>query len=187
MPQPLTVINVGGHFSVGSIQVKNAAADGYNLLLIHPALLIGEVVSPERKLSHRDFEPVALTGGFCTNYIVREDSPWKTLKEFVEAAKAKPSEIVAGVNIGALNHMAAGMLERAAGIQLRFAQIGGGAENYAALKGGTTQFIILSTSEYQTYKGGGIRCSCAGRAGAPSAAGRRADGKRARLRRRVLR
>ena len=68
MPQPLTVINVGGHFSVGSIQVKNAAADGYNLLLIHPALLIGEVVSPERKLSHRDFEPVALTGALLHDY-----------------------------------------------------------------------------------------------------------------------
>ncbi|MFM9940107.1 MAG: Bug family tripartite tricarboxylate transporter substrate binding protein [Hyphomicrobiaceae bacterium] len=157
MPQPLTVINVGGHFSVGSVQVKNAAADGYNFLLIHPALLIGEVVSPERKLSYRDFEPVALTGGFCTNYIVREDSPWKTLKEFVAAAKAKPGEIVTGVNIGALNHMAAGMLEEAAGIKLRYAQIGGGAENYAALRGGTVQFIILSTSEYQTYKGSGIR------------------------------
>ena len=157
LSQPLTVINVGGHFSVGAIQVKNAAPDGYNFLLIHPALMIGEVVSPDRKLSYRDFEPVALTGGFCTNYIVREDSPWKTLKDFVEAAKAKPGEIVAGVNIGALNHMAASLLERAAGIKLRYAQIGGGAENYAGLKGGTTQFIILSTSEYQTYKGGGIR------------------------------
>jgi putative tricarboxylic transport membrane protein len=25
LPQPLTIINVGGHFSVGSIQAKNAA------------------------------------------------------------------------------------------------------------------------------------------------------------------
>ena len=157
LPQPMSVVNVGGHFSVGTTQVKNAPPDGYSVLLIQPALLIGEVVSPERKLSYRDFEPIALTGGFCINYVVRDDSPWMTLADLVKAAKEKPGQIVTGVNIGALNHMALGILERAAGIQLRYAQIGGGAENYAALKGGTTQLGALSTSEWQTYKGGGVR------------------------------
>ncbi len=157
LSQPMSVVNIGGHFSVGSTQVKNASPDGYSLLLIQPALLIGEVVNPERKLSYRDFDPVALTGGFCVNYVVRDESPWMTLAELVKAAKEKPGQIVTGVNIGALNHMALGILERAANIQLRFAQIGGGSENYAALKGGTTQLTVLSTSEWQTYKGGGVR------------------------------
>ena len=134
LTQPMTIINVGGHFSVGSIQAKNTEADGYTFLLIHLALLSGEIVDPGRNLSYRDFEPVALTGGFCLHHIVHEDSPYKTIQDLIAAAKAKPRSVVFGVNIGALNHMGGGYLERAADVKFRFAQIGGGAENFAAIK-----------------------------------------------------
>jgi tripartite-type tricarboxylate transporter receptor subunit TctC len=158
LPQPLTVINVGGHFSVGGNQVKNAAPDGYTFLAMHLALLSGEVVDPNRKLSYRDFEPVALTGGFCLHPVVREDAPWKTLQELLDAAKAQPSTIIFGVNVGALNHLGGGMLEAAfPGAKFRFVQIGGGAENFAALKGANTQVSMLSSSEYQNFKSGGVR------------------------------
>jgi putative tricarboxylic transport membrane protein len=157
LSQPLTIINVGGHFSVGSIQAKNADPDGYNFLLIHLALLSGEVVDPNRGLSYRDFEPVALTGGFCLHHIVAEDSPHKSLKDLIDAAKAKPRGIVFGVNIGALNHMGGGYLERAADVKFRFAQIGGGAENFAAIKGKQIETTMLSASEYANFKGGGVR------------------------------
>jgi putative tricarboxylic transport membrane protein len=155
--QPLTVVNVGGHFSVGSIQAKNAAPDGYTFLVVHLALLSGEVVDPGRNLSYRDFEPVALTGGFCLHHVVRDDSPFKSVQDLVNAAKEKPGQILFGVNIGALNHMGGGFLERATGAKFRFVQIGGGAENFAALKGSQTQTTMLSSSEYQNFKAGGVR------------------------------
>lgn len=155
--QPITIVNVGGHFSVGSIQAKNAAPDGYTFLINHLALLSGEVVDPSRNLSYRDFEPVALTGGFCLHHVVREDSPYKTLQDLVTAAKEKPGQILFGVNIGALNHMGGGFLERATGAKFRFVQIGGGGENFAALKGSQTQTSMLSGSEYQNFKSAGIR------------------------------
>lgn len=158
LAQPLTIINVGGHFSVGSTQVKNAAPDGYTFLVIHLALLSGEVVAPQRNLSYRDFEPVALTGGFCLHPIVRKDSPYGSLKELLDAAKAAPSTITMGVNIGALNHMMGVFMEQGyPGAKFRFVQIGGGGENYAAITGGQTQSTVLSSSEYQNYKAGNIR------------------------------
>jgi tripartite-type tricarboxylate transporter receptor subunit TctC len=157
LPQPVAITNIGGHFSVGSIQAKNATPDGYTFLIIHNALLSGEVVDPARKLSYRDFEPVALTGGFCLHHIVRDDAPYKTLQDLVDAAKKNPSQILFGVNIGALNHMGGGFLERASGAKFRFVQVGGGAENYAALKGSQTQTTMLSSSEYENFKGGGVR------------------------------
>jgi putative tricarboxylic transport membrane protein len=158
LPQPLTIINVGGHWSVGSTQVKNAAPDGYTFLLIHIALLAGEVTSPERKLSYRDFDAVALTGGFCLHPVVRQDSPYKSLRDVMEAAKAKPDSLIHGANMGGINHMAGIYLEQAyPGAKFRFVQIGGGAENFAALKGGQTDFAVISSSEYQNFKAGGIR------------------------------
>jgi tripartite-type tricarboxylate transporter receptor subunit TctC len=157
LPQPVTVVNVKGHFSIGSIQVKNAPPDGYNFLVIQLALLSGEVVDPSKGVSYRDFEPVALTGGFCLHHVVREDAPWKTLADLVAEAKAKPNTILFGVNIGALNHMGGGYLERATGAKFRFVQIGGGANNFAALKGSQTQTTMLSGSEYANFKSGGMR------------------------------
>ena len=157
LTQPMAVVNVKGHFSIGSAQVKNTTPDGSNFLILHLALLSGEVVDPGKGISYRDFEPVAMTGGFCLHHIVREDAPWKNLGELVTAAKAKPGTILFGVNIGALNHLGGGFLERATGAKFRFVQVGGGSENYAALKGSQTQTTMLSSSEYSNYKAGGMR------------------------------
>ena len=75
----------------------------------------------------------------------------------METAKAKPSTLVFGVNIGALNHMAGVFMEQTyPGAKFRFVQIGGGGENYAALKGAQTQVSVLSSSEYQNFKSGGV-------------------------------
>ena len=156
--QPVVIQNVGDHFSVGARQVMTAAPDGYTFLAIHLALLSGEIVDPRRGVGYRDFAPVALTGGFCLHPIVRADSPHKTLKELLDAAKEKPNTIVTGVNIGALNHMLGVFLEQSyPGARFRFVQIGGGGENFVAITGGHTQATVLSSSEYQTYKAKGIR------------------------------
>ena len=87
LPQPMAIVNVKGHFSIGSQQVKNAAPDGTNFLVLHLALLSGEVVDPSKGISYRDFEPVAMTGGFCLHHIVRDDAPWKTLDDLVKDEK----------------------------------------------------------------------------------------------------
>lgn len=156
--QPVVVQNVGGHFSVGARQVMTAQPDGHVFLAIHLALLSGEVVDPARGVSYRNFDPVALTGGFCFHPIVRGDSRFRTLKDLLDAARAQPNTIVTGVNIGALNHLMALFMEQGSpGAKFRYAQIGGGGENFAAIMGGHTQLTVLSSSEYQTYKANGIR------------------------------
>jgi tripartite-type tricarboxylate transporter receptor subunit TctC len=156
--QPITVINQKGHFSVGATQVKNAEPDGYTFLVLHIALLSGEILDPGKNLSYRDFEPVALTGGFCVYPAVLDDSKYKSLDDLMTDAKTHPSSILFGVNIGAINHMAGVMLEQSRpGTKFRFVQIGGGAENYAALKGKQTQVAVLSDSEYSNFKSGGVR------------------------------
>jgi len=71
LPQPMTIINVGGHFSVGSRQVMEAEADGYNFLLVHIALMGGEG-GGIFDFGWRDYEPVAATGQFCVLPMVFE-------------------------------------------------------------------------------------------------------------------
>ncbi len=155
--QPLTVINVGGHWSVGARQVKDGPADGYNFLIVHPAIMGGEA-SGAVDFGYRDFEPVASTSESCTLAVVADGSPFKTLDDLMNAAKEKPDTIVFGVNIGGNNHLAALLLQQAApGAAFRFTQIGGGAATFKNLVGGHTEAGILGRPEYASFKDNGIR------------------------------
>jgi tripartite-type tricarboxylate transporter receptor subunit TctC len=155
LPQPLNVINVTGHFSVGSRQVKDAPADGYTFLLIHIALMGGEA-SGNLNFGYRDFAPVATTGEFCLTPVVRTDSPHRTLKDLLGDAKEKPDTIPFGVNIAAINHMAGLMMQQTTpGARFRWVQVGGGAENFKALSGGHTQASVLSSAEYVNFRASG--------------------------------
>ncbi len=155
--QPLTIVNIGGHYSVGARQAKDAPADGYNFLVLHVALMGGEG-SGAVDFGYRDFDAVATTSEFCLTPAVMESSPIKTTGELVNGAKANPDSIVFGVNIGAINHMAALMLqETTPGARFRFVQVGGGAENFKQLAGGHTQAGVFSGAEYMSFKDSGVR------------------------------
>ena len=151
IPQPMTVINIGGHYSIGVRQVKDAAADGHNFLLIHMALMGGEG-SGFLDFGYRDFEPVASTAEFCFLPAVRKDSGITTVKQLLDKAKAEPDSLIFGANLGALNHMAGIMLQDSSpGSKFRFVQIGGGTANFTALTGKQTNATVLGTAEVMTY------------------------------------
>lgn len=147
LPQPITIVNVGGHFSIGSRQVMEAPADGYNFLLIHIALMGGEG-SGALNFGWRDFEPVAASGEFCLFPMVRKDSGINSVEELLAKAKSEPDSLIFGANLGAINHLAGVMLqETTPGAKFRFVQIGGGTANFTALTGAQTNATVLSGAE----------------------------------------
>lgn len=155
LPQPINVFNVTGHYSVGSRQVKDAPADGYNFLVIHVALMGGQAAGLY-DFGYKDFTGVATTGEFCVTPVVRTDSPWTSLKDVLAAAKEKPDTLTFGVNIAAINHMAGLMIqETTPGARFRWVQVGGGAENFRSLSGGHTQVAVLSDAEFVNFRGNG--------------------------------
>lgn len=147
LSQPVTVVNVGGHYSIGARQVMEADADGYNFLIIHIALMGGEGTGA-LDFSWRDFKPVAATGEFCLAPMVRKDSGINSVAELLEKAKSEPDTMIFGANIGAINHMAGVMMqETMPGAKFRFVQIGGGTANFTALTGAQTAATVLSGAE----------------------------------------
>ncbi|MDW4497216.1 tripartite tricarboxylate transporter substrate binding protein [Sulfitobacter sp. D35] len=151
LAQPLTVVNVGGHYSIGSRQVLEAEADGYNFLIIHIALMGGEGTGA-LDFSWRDFKPVAATGEFCLAPMVRKDSGIETVEQLLEKVKAEPDTMIFGANLGAINHMAGIMLQNLEeGAKFRFVQIGGGTANFTALTGNQTGATVLSGAEVVNF------------------------------------
>ena len=147
LPQPINVINVGGHYSIGARQVMEADADGYTFLTLHVALMGGEA-GGMLDFGYRDFEPVAATGQFCVLPVVRKDSGIDSVDDLMAKAAAEPDTLIFGANLGAINHMAGIMLQNTEeGAQFRFVQIGGGTANFTALTGAQTDVSVLSAAE----------------------------------------
>ncbi len=151
LPQPITIINVGGHYSIGSRQVMEAEPDGYTFLLIHIALMGGQG-SGVFDFGYKDFAAVASTAEFCLAPMVRKDSGIDSLGELLGRAKAEPDSLIFGANLGAINHMAGIMLQNSLpGAKFRFVQIGGGTANFTALTGAQTNATVLSGAEVVNF------------------------------------
>ena len=151
LPQPLTVVNVGGHFSIGARQVMEAEPDGYTFLTLHIALMGGEA-GGMFDFGYRDYEPVAATGEFCLTPVVRKDSGIDSVDDLLAKAKAEPDTLLFGANLGAINHLAGIMLEETEpGAKFRFVQIGGGTANFTALTGNQTNVSVLSAAEVANF------------------------------------
>ncbi|WP_157961931.1 Bug family tripartite tricarboxylate transporter substrate binding protein [Acuticoccus kandeliae] len=151
LPEPLTVVNVGGHFSIGARQVMEAEPDGYTFLTLHIALMGGEG-GGVFDFGYRDYEPVATTGEFCVLPVVRKDSGIDSVEQLLQKAADEPDTLLFGANLGAINHMGGILLQNLVdGAKFRFVQIGGGTANFTALTGGQTNVSVLSAAEVANF------------------------------------
>jgi len=154
LEQPVTVINQGGHYSIGARRVMEAEPDGHTFLLIHIALMGGEG-SGAMDFGWRDFAPVAATGQFCLSPMVRKDSGIDSVEALLETAAERADEgdpLIFGANLGAINHMAGILVQNQhPEAEFRFVQIGGGTANFTALTGAQTNVTVLSAAEVLNF------------------------------------
>lgn len=140
--QKIIVKNVvGGGGSAGYITARQARPDGYTLVTIQ-----GDLAKfvPE-KLASIKIDEFDIIAGFAVQspiLIVRSDSPWKTLADFVADAKRNPGKLTVGVSdIGGVHHQPIVLWAKAAGIKLRAIAHKGSPQMNAAILGGHVDAI----------------------------------------------
>ena len=83
-----------------------------------------------------DFVPIMQFGGSQYGLAVRSDSPWKTLKEFVQYAKNNPGKVAYGsMEVGTFLHMAMEYIAKQEGIQWTLVPYTAGGTSTTALLG----------------------------------------------------
>jgi tripartite-type tricarboxylate transporter receptor subunit TctC len=121
---------------VGSEYVAHAAPTGGTLLLNAPPFVIDPYL---HKLSYdpfTSFEPVCDLANTPTIIVVNADSKFRTLADFLNAARAKPGMLSIGsVGPGTTGHMAVEALKHAAVVDILFVPYPGTAPSLTALLG----------------------------------------------------
>lgn len=160
---PVQVINKPGAASqVGITELSKSKPDGYTIGYVNlPGTLSTYLDSSRGAVYNRkSFEPIAIHAWSPGTIAVKADSPYKTLKELVEAAKAKPEGItMSTVGLLSNTHLDLLLFQQAAGVKFRPVHFGGGAnEANSALLGGHIDASCQSAANYASlFKGGQIR------------------------------
>ena len=164
MGQPLIVQNVvGASGTIGSMRVRNAAPDGYTLLISRGG---SQAITPalDRKTPYKwnDFTIISLLDFNPVVCVVRPDSPYKNLKELLDTIRTQPGKLnYATAGPGTTQHLAVEVMLRSVNIPSSSAvMIGykGGGEATAALLGDQVQFLCNNlTTLVGQIKGGAMR------------------------------
>jgi tripartite-type tricarboxylate transporter receptor subunit TctC len=120
--QPVVVENrAGAGGTVGSEFVLRADADGYTLLANSSAHAANPGIYKDMRYdTMKDFVNLALLGGGPNVLMVGPDSGWKTLGDFVKAAKASPGKLnFASAGVGSGTHFNLEKLKIATGVDVQ--------------------------------------------------------------------
>ena len=132
--------------------MTSAAPDGYTLVLLTNGTAIS--VSLFQKLPYdpvKDFVPISSLGFFDFIFATSASSDFKTLADFIAAAKAKPGALNVGtINIGSTQNLSAELFKTAANIDFTIIPYRGTPEVEVSLLQGN---IALMIDSYSAMKG----------------------------------
>ena len=143
---------IGGGGSVGWAELVKTKPDGYTLAGDNlPHIILQPMLRGNAGYKTLDIKQVYMFESTPNILVVRSDSPYKTLKDFIDAAKAKPGVFtLGGSGSSTANELGTIMLNKAAGIKTIYIPFTGSGPVVPALLGGhVTGLMTYSTMAVQ--------------------------------------
>jgi tripartite-type tricarboxylate transporter receptor subunit TctC len=155
----------GAGGTLGMETASRAAPDGYTLVGVAASML---TITPHiyRKLPYdplRDFDPVGYFVLAQTAICVNNNLPARTVREFMDLAKAKPGQLNMGsAGVGSTSHLGGILFTTQAGITANHVPYKG-AGNMAAVAQGEVEFVVAPLSAAMPQvRAGRVRCLATG-------------------------
>jgi len=132
--------------------VAQRPAEGNTIVAFSGGSLLNLALGKFGKYNENDVRWLAAVGADYGMVAVRADSPYKSLKDLMEALKKDPSKVAfgAGGSVGSQDWTKAALIAKAAGVDpktFRFVAFEGGGEAFTALLGGHVQVVSGDASE----------------------------------------
>jgi tripartite-type tricarboxylate transporter receptor subunit TctC len=148
--QTVVIENRGGAGGgVGAAEAARAAPDGYTLFFPSGSVMTANqhIYAKMNYSPEKDFVPVTNVVSGPQVLAVSAKSPYKTVKDLIDAAKANPGKFTFGhAGIGSQTHLAAENFVNAAGIDALAVPYKGEGPALAGLVGGDTTFAVTNVA-----------------------------------------
>jgi tripartite-type tricarboxylate transporter receptor subunit TctC len=142
---------------IGTDYVAKSAPDGYTFVFIFDTHAVHQALNPQLPFDPvKDFAPVMIVGTAPMAISTAASKPYKSFREVLEAAKAKPDAVTIGnVGNGSLGHLASILVSQAAGVKLVPVPYKGGGPLHVDALGGQIDLAIASVAAQASHVRGG--------------------------------
>ena len=147
--QPVVIDNKpGGGTIIGTDNVAKSAADGYTLVMATFAHAVNPSLQPRLPYdTEKAFTPVMLVGRSPNVLVVRADSPYKSVRDVIAAARARPGAIsFASQGPGTSAHLAGELFKSLAKVDLNHIPYKGAGPAITDLLGGQVDMMFATAS-----------------------------------------
>ncbi|NYT35953.1 tripartite tricarboxylate transporter substrate binding protein [Allopusillimonas soli] len=159
--QPVVVMNKPGAGTIiGTGYVAKAKPDGYTLVMATFAHVVNPSLHKDLPFDiDKDFKPVALVGTSPNVLVVNSKSPYKSVKDIIDYAKAHPSKLTFGsYGTGTSAHLAAALFENLANVKMTHVPYKGSSPAITDLLGGQIDMVFSTAASVSQYvKAGRLR------------------------------
>ena len=152
----VTFENKGGAAgAIGLAQFFNASKGDPNALMVMGAVMLGGIITSKPPVSVTQLTPIARLTSEYNVFVLPANSPFKSMKDVVEALKKDPGSVKwGGGSRGSTEHIAAAQIAQAVGVsasKINYVPFRGGGEATAAILGGNVTIGGSGYSEFQPY------------------------------------
>jgi len=151
--QQVVVVNkAGGGGAVGIQAAKDAAPDGYTILVTPPPILLIPIVNKNSGFTMKDFAPLSLATSSPNTTVVKGDAPWKTLEEFIADAKNNAGQLTYGsAGPGTTPHFIGELVKLKTKIDLTHVPLGSESAAATAVLGGHVNIAFLTLGTTRSH------------------------------------
>jgi tripartite-type tricarboxylate transporter receptor subunit TctC len=148
--QQVVIVNkAGGGGAVGIQAARDAAPDGYTILVTPPPIVLIPLMNKNSGFALKDFTPLTIATSSPNTTVVKSDAPWKTLEEFIADAKKNPGQLTYGsAGPGTTPHFIGELVKLKTKIDLTHVPLGSESAAATAVLGGhvNVSFLTLGTT-----------------------------------------
>ena len=160
LPVRMQVLNKpGGGGAVAAAYVAEKKGDENTIALFTGVWLTNPLTSDKAKVTLKDLTPIARLVLEPALIAVKADAPYKTLADFIAAAKQNPGQLKqSGGSITSRDNVIRQLLMKETGANWAFISFPGGGERIAALLGGHVNLMVIEPAEAGEHiRGGNMR------------------------------
>jgi putative tricarboxylic transport membrane protein len=149
VPVRLQVLNkTGGNGSVAAAYLAEKKGDLNTIGFFTGNWLTNPLISIEAKVTVKDLTAIARLVLEPAVIAVKADAPYKTLKDFIDAAKNAPGTLKqSGGSISSRDNVVRQLLQKMTGAQWAYISFPGGGERISALLGGHVNMMVIEPQE----------------------------------------